>query len=63
MKKRITQQFSTLHIHTSYGSKYNDKHQSIERSIRQGCPIVGPPYDDQDDGEDESDDNDDDDGR
>ena len=47
----------------SYGSKYNDKHQSIERSIQQGCPIVGPPYDDQDDGEDESDDNDDDDGR
>ena len=45
----------------SYGSKDNDKHQSIERSIRQGCPIVGPHYDDEDDGEDDGDDNDDDD--
>ena len=45
----------------SYGSKYIDKHQSIECSIRQGCPIVGPHYDDEDDGEDDGDDNDDDD--
>ena len=45
----------------SYGSKDNDKYQSIERSIRQGYPIVGPHYDDEDDGEDDGDDNDDDD--